>query len=102
MYHRAIHAIEDPAKNLLSGKDSAYWYESPRQGLGEQHHVRFNIPVLDCEETTSTSDSGLNFVSHKQGFIFAAKLCCLSEVVVGRHINALALYGLDDEGGDRA
>ena len=101
MCHSAFHAIEDLIEYLLAGENSRDGHVSARQRFGKKNHIRFNIPVLDREKTASAADAGLNFVRDKQGSMSPAELSRAFEIIVGRHIDALALDRLDNKGRDR-
>ena len=73
-----------------------------RQRLGEQHHVGFDIPVLDREEAAGAADPGLDFVGDEQRAVLPAERGGARQEFVGGHVDALALDRLDDEGGDLA
>jgi len=72
------------------------------QRLGEQHHVRFHIPVLDREEPPGAAHPGLNFVGDQQRAIAAAQSGRARQKFIGGHVDALALDRLDNEGGNLA
>ena len=66
----------------------------------QQHHVGFDIPVLDREEFSGAADAGLDLVGDEQRAVFAAERGGPRQEFVGGHVDALALNRLDDEGGD--
>ncbi len=66
--------------------------------LRQQHHIRFDIPVLDGKETPCPAHSGLDFVRHEQRAIALAQRSRIREKPVVGYVDALALNRLDDEG----
>ena len=72
--YRALHSIEDLVEYLLSREDGPDWHVSARQRLGEQDHVRLDVPVLDCQKAAGAPQAGLDFVSDEQRPVPAAKL----------------------------
>src|ERR1700737_3125599 len=66
--------------------------------LGEQDHVGLDAPMFDCEESSATAKSGLNFVGDEQGPIFTAQGLSAAKIEIVRNIDPLALDRLDDEG----
>src|SRR5262245_59756632 len=73
-----------------------------RQRFGKLHHVRFGIPMLNCEKATGASQSSRNFIDNKQGPIAAAELRGALEIIFVRRVYAFAVDRLDDEGRHRA
>ena len=102
MHHRAIHAIEDLVEDALARQQRADRHVAAGQRLGEQHHVGFDIPVLDREEAAGAADAGLDFVGDEQRAVFAAERGRARQKLIGGHVDALALDRLDDEGGNLA
>ena len=100
MHHGAVHTIEDLVEDMLAGQHRADRHVPARQGLGQQHHVGFDVPVLDGKESTGTADAGLHLIRHEQRAIFPTQRGSPRQELVGRHVDALALDGLDDEGRD--
>ena len=74
----------------------------PESAFAKQHHVGLDAPVLDREEAAGAAEAGLDLVGDEQRAVLAAELGAPREVVVGRHVHALALDRLDDEGRDLA
>ena len=56
--------------------------------------------MLERQETPRATDAALNLIAHEQRAGLAAKGLCTGQVVRRRQIDALALEGLDDEGGN--
>ena len=98
MHHRAIHLVEYLVKDGLACEQRANRNMSARQRLGEQHHVRFDVPVLDREKAAGPADPGLNLVGDKQRAVFAAQRGGTGQKFVTGHVDALALDRLDDKG----
>ena len=98
----AIHLIEDLVEDVLAGQQRADRNMAAGQRLGEQHHVGFDIPVLDREEPPGSPHPGLNFVGDEQRAVAPAQRGGARQKFIGGHVDALALDRLDDEGGDLA
>src|SRR3954451_9345458 len=98
MHHRTIHAVEDLFENMLSRQNRADRYMAARKRLGDEHHIRLDVPVFDRKKTAGASQSGLNLIGNEQGAVAAAKLRDALEVIVRRYIDAFALDRFDDEG----
>jgi hypothetical protein len=73
-----------------------------RERLCDQHHVGLDVPVLDREEAAGAAEASLDLVGNEQRAVFLAERRRARQELVGRHVDALALDGLDDEGGDLA
>src|SRR5438045_3475270 len=58
--------------------------------------------MLDGQKFSGAAEAGLDFVGDQQGSVLAAQFGGLCEIIVIRHIDALALDRLDHEGGDIA
>src|SRR5262245_15944794 len=54
--------------------------------------------MLDREEASGAAEPTLNLVGDEQRAVTAANLCGAFQVAVGRHVDALALDRLNDEG----
>ena len=102
VHDRAIHLIEDLVEDALARQHRADRHMAARQRLRQQHHVGFDVPVLDREEFSGAADAGLDFVRDEQRAVFAAQRGCARQKFVVGHVDALALDRLDDEGGDLA
>ena len=70
-----------------------------RQRLGHGDDVGLEAPVLVAEELAGPPQPGLDLVHHEERPVAAAQLLDGAPVLVGGHVDALALDGLDDEGG---
>src|SRR6202045_2774840 len=66
--------------------------------LGEQDDVGLDAPMFNCEESSGTAKSGLDFVGDEQGPIFTAKGLSAAKIEIVRKIDSLALDRFDDEG----
>src|ERR1700736_2722368 len=66
--------------------------------LGEQHDIGLNAPMFNCEESSGTAKSGLNFVGDEQGPKFMAQGLSAAKIGIVRQIDPLALDRFDDEG----
>jgi hypothetical protein len=101
MRNSAFHAIENFIEYFLAGQNGRDGHMSAGQCFGKKNHVWFDIPVLDRQEAASTADAGLNFIGDKQCSVPPAKIGSAFEIIIGRHIYALALNRLDNKGGRR-
>ena len=100
MHYRAVHSIEHFVEDVFSGQQRADRNMTAGQGLGQQHHVGLDIPVLDREKSSGAAEPGLDFVGDQQGSIAPAQCRRPRQKFVGGHVDALALDGLDNEGGN--
>src|ERR1700730_12121811 len=66
--------------------------------LGEQDDVGLDAPMFDCEESSGTAKSGLDFVGDEQCPIFTAQSLTAAKIEIVRKIDSLALDRFDDEG----
>ncbi len=102
MDHATIHPAEGLLVNLASRHDRAAGDIAAAQGLGQGNDVRLEIPMLEAKHLAGASEAGLDFVANQKGAVFSAKLLGAVKEIAARIIHALALYRLDDEGGDIA
>src|SRR5262249_10293073 len=69
---------------------------------GDRDDVGRHVVVLEGEERPGAPESGLDLVAEQQGAVLVQDPARLTQVAGGRYLHALALDGLDDEGGDAA
>ena len=98
----AIHAVEHLVEDAFARQHRADRHVAAGQRLRQQHHVGLDIPVLDREESSGAADPGLDLVGDEQRAVLPAERGGARQKFVGRHVDALALDRLDDEGGDLA
>ncbi len=99
---RLLERAVDRREDTVGHEDGAHGDEAPGQGLGHRDDVRLEVPVLEAEELPGSPESGLHLIEHEERSVRSAELLSLSPVLRRGHVDALALDGLDDEGGDVA
>ena len=62
------------SKICLPRQHRADRHMAARQRLGQQHHVRLDVPVLDREEAPGAAEAGLDFVGDEQRAVSPAEL----------------------------
>ena len=72
------------------------------QGFGEQHHVRFDAPMLARKKPAGPTKPGLDFVGYEHGSIFSAEFRRAFEIAIVWQRHAFSLNRLDEERRDRA
>src|ERR1039457_6372448 len=68
--------------------------------LADEHEVRLEFPVLECEPLPGASESGLDLVNDEHRPVASTQLLRGLQIALGRKVNRAALDWLDDEGGD--
>src|SRR4029079_109414 len=102
VHDRAIHLVEDLVEDTFARQQRADRNVAAGQRLRQQHHVGFDVPVLDREEFSGAADAGLDFVGDEYRAVFFAQRRGAGQEFIRRQVDALALDRLDNEGGDLA
>src|SRR5438874_13672855 len=98
MNHAAIHSTKRLLINIAPGHDGAAGDVTAAQGLRERDDIRFEIPMLEAEHLSCSSEPALDFVGNKEGAIFPAKLLRARENGITRRLATLSLHWFDDAG----
>ena len=91
-----LYTLSNTAAELIMAPTG---HEAAGQRLGDGDDVGLETPVLVGEELARPPHAGLHLVDGQQRLVLAAQLLGRRPELVGRQVDALALDGLDDEGG---
>ncbi len=93
-----VHPVENLVEDCLAQQYGSDRDMTAGQRLRQQHHIRFDVPMLDSEETTRAAHPRLDLVGDEQRTVALAQCRGSGEIILVGHVDALALDGLDDEG----
>ena len=97
-----LHTIEDLVKYPFPSEHRSYRDVTAGERFGNENHIRFDAPMIDCQKTARAAEFGLDLVSNEQGSVFAAKILCAGEIAIIRNVHPFTLNWLDYKGGHLA
>src|SRR5438309_10800763 len=102
MNDTAVHSTKCLLVDIAARDDRAAWDVTAAQGFRQRDDIRFEIPVLEAEHLSCSSEPALDFVGNKEGAIFPAKLLCAREKGITWRLATLSLHWFEDEGSNIA
>ncbi len=99
VHHGPVHRAEDAVEDLGRRQHRPHRDVPTRQRLGDGDDVGLQAPVLVAEELARPSQPGLDLVHDEQRLVAPAQRLDRAPVLLGGEVHALALDGLDHEGG---
>src|SRR6476660_9853896 len=97
VHNAAIHAAKRLLINFAAGDNCAARHVTAAQRFREGDDVGLQIPMLESEHLTRSTEAGLDFIRDQQRSVFAAKFLGTNKEIRLWRLTAFALNGLDDK-----
>lgn len=75
---RIHHTLPD----FFGGNKGRDWHHSSAQRLSKSHNIRYNSPMIDCKDFSSTTKTSLYFIGYKKSSIFFRKFTHFWPIII--------------------
>ena len=84
-----VHAVFECVSNLLADHNTTEWYVTGVDTLREANEVWCNIPMVDSEPFTATTETGHYFIAHHHDAVAIAQFANTLQVSGWRNKNSV-------------